>query len=73
MLNPADLPTNYWDSEKLGVLWDFVRWFLSFNMPWIMIMAGLLLTFGVLGILVGLFFPQKDDDDDEDDYEVRHY
>lgn len=75
-LATTGLPKTYWTDSKMNMFWDYVKWFLTFNMKWIMMFAAL----GMVGLIVAviMYIPvyarrAQQDENDDDELEVKYY
>lgn len=67
--NLPDLHNGYWnDPGRWELLVHYVRWFISENMIWIMLVVGMFLAVGFIQIITDMF-TRRDKDKDEDEVE----
>lgn len=69
-------PDFFYKPERLERFWEFVRWLLKFNMPFIAMGAALIVV-GLMGGLIIDFMVQARDgernDSDDDDPDIHYY
>lgn len=54
--------------DSLGLLWEYVRYFIATYMPYIMIVVAAFVAWAVLALIIGIFTKDKSDDDDPVEY-----
>lgn len=73
-----ELPTTFFNSERMADFWGMVKWFLGYNMPIIMMVCAVPVVYYLLSMIIDIFVEAKlaregrsrgdyDDDDDDDD------
>lgn len=60
-------------SHWMAPIWDVVRWFLKLNQPWLMIVVALAVVYGIVSIILSLFYKDDERNDDERDYDYEEY
>lgn len=50
--------------ESLALLWEYVRYFISAYMPYIMIVVAAFVAWAVTALIISIFAKDKSDDDD---------
>lgn len=78
MLVASSLPkTDFWyDPARMARFWEFIRWILKFNMPWIMMGAALIIVGVVCGTVIDFMITARRGDkadDDDDEMDVHYY
>jgi hypothetical protein len=64
----------FFTPDRLLLFWHYVRIFVGYVMPIIMIAAALAIATGVIGTILDVFQKRKTKkDDDDDDYERYEY
>lgn len=54
-------------AESLALMWEYVRYFITAYMPFIMIVVAVFIAWGVAALVISIF--EKNDDDDDDPVE----
>jgi bacteriorhodopsin len=74
-MNPVDMPTTFFTAERLTDFWNYVKWFMSFNMPIFMICLAAMVAGLVLDMILDTVQTAKDEQDkkDDDDIDVKYY
>lgn len=68
------LPQTYWTDSKMAQFWDYVKWFLKFNMKWIMIIVAIVIAGMVIGLIVDILVQaRKAQRGEEEDDDVEYY
>lgn len=71
----AGLPKTYWTDSKMALFWDYVKWFLTFNMKWIMIIGAI----AIVGMLIAviMYIPvharKAQEGEEDNDFEIHYY
>lgn len=80
MSNPTiNFPDTFWNASRLSEFWDYVKYFMAYNMPFFMIVLAVFVVGMVIHMVVDIPIQAKKEDerahrrDDDDDYEVKYY
>lgn len=58
--------TPIFNEDRLAQMWESTRFFLTLNMPLIMIGVAILVLAAVIGIIIWIFTRRNPNDDDDD-------
>lgn len=55
--------------ESFALMWEYMRYFISAYMPYIMIIVAIFIAIAVASLVVYIFNRNQNDDDDDDEIE----
>lgn len=71
-ITAEDLPTNVFTPENLNQMWEYVKWMLTVQMPWIMIGVAASVVVLILGVIISIFYRRDLGDEDDEEFEIRY-
>jgi hypothetical protein len=72
----VNMPTTFFTAERLAEFWEYVKWFMLFNMPIFMICMGVLVAGLICDMIIESVQTAKDEHgkkNDDDDIETKYY